>query len=287
MDEDRYARQVLLFGEEGQRRLAESKVGMVGLGGIGSQIAQGLAYLGVRQLVLIDDDHVSTSNLNRLIGAVPEDAEREASKTDVAARMVRAVLPGADVLPLDRNLRTDEAIDAIIGCPIVFGCVDGDGARLVLTELAAAFELTLIDAAAEILPGDQPDQPLRWGGRVVVARPGDFCVDCAQQIDMEIAKEELESEETRDLRRRHGYGAGYAAPAPAVVSLNGVIANLAVTEFMVMVTGLREPRRFLLYHADRGIVNERKDGRRPTCYTCGYLVGKREAANVRRYLLPG
>ncbi len=100
-------------------------------------------------------------------------------------------------------------------------------------------------------------------------------------------KEELESEETRDLRRRHAYGAGDAAPAPAVVSLNGVIANLAVTEFMVMITGPREPRRFLMYHADRGIVNDRQDPRRPTCFTCGYLFGKREAANVRRYLLPG
>jgi molybdopterin/thiamine biosynthesis adenylyltransferase len=46
MDEDRYARQVLLFGEEGQRRLGDSKVGIVGRGGMGSQIAQGLAHLG-------------------------------------------------------------------------------------------------------------------------------------------------------------------------------------------------------------------------------------------------
>ena len=76
------------------------------------------------------------------------------------------------------------------------------------------------------------------------------------------------------------------APAPAVVNVNGVVANLALTEFMVMVTGLREPRRFLLYHADRGIVNDRKDTRCPTCYTCDYLVGKREATNVRRLLLP-
>jgi hypothetical protein len=89
-------------------------------------------------------------------------------------------------------------------------------------------------------------QPLRWGGRVVVGRPSDFCLDsAAQQIDTEIAKEELESEETRDLRRRH---AG----------------------------------RFLVHHADRGIVNDRKDARRPTCSTCGHLVGQREAANVRR-----
>jgi hypothetical protein len=54
-----------------------------------------------------------------------------------------------------------------------------------------------------------------------------------------------------------------------------------------MVTEMRKPRRFLVYYADRGIVNDRKDARRPNCYTCGYLVGKREAAVVRRFLLPG
>ena len=182
-----------------------------------------------------------------LVGAVPEDAEHEASKVDVAARMVRAVLPGADVLPLARNLRTGEAIEALIGCPVVFGCVDGDGGRLVLTELAAANELTLIDAAAEIFPGDQPDQPLRWVDASCWPGLATSASIAPQQIDMEIAKEELESEETRDLRRRQGYGAGDAAPAPAVVSLNGVIASLAMTEFMVMITGLREPRPFLVY----------------------------------------
>jgi len=102
-----------------------------------------------------------------------------------------------------------------------------------------------------------------------------------------VIEEDLETDETRDFRRRHGYGAGDAAPAPAVVNVHGVVANLALTEFMLMVTGLREPRRFLVYYADRGIVNDRKGARRPTCYACGHLVGKREAANVRRFLVPG
>jgi hypothetical protein len=67
-----------------------------------------------------------------------------------------------------------------------------------------------------------------------------------------------------------------------VVNLNGVVANLGLTEFMVLVTGLRDPRRHLIYYADREVVNDRQDARRANCYTCGYLVGKREAANVKR-----
>lgn len=47
----------------------------------------------------------------------------------MAPRMIGAVLPGADVLPLAQDLRTDEAIEALFGCHFLFGCVDGDGAR--------------------------------------------------------------------------------------------------------------------------------------------------------------
>jgi threonine dehydrogenase-like Zn-dependent dehydrogenase len=282
MDEAKYSRQVLLFGEEGQRRLASSRVGIVGLGGLGSQVLQALAYLGVGHVVLIDDDRVSVSNLNRLVGASPADAEHGTLKVDVAARTFRSVQPEATATDLPVNLRTIEAMQALEKCPVVFGCVDGDGARLVLSELTAAYSLTLIDCAAEIFP---EEQPVRWGGRVVVATAGQFCLDCARQIDMDIAKEELATPGVREARRRHGYGAGDDAPAPAVVNLNGVIANLGVTEFMVMTTALRAARRFLVYHADRGIVNERQDERRPDCYTCGYLAGKREAAAMDRYVL--
>lgn len=69
----------------------------------------------------------------------------------------------------------------------------------------------------------------------------------------------------------------------AVVSLNGIIANLAVTEFLVWVTGIREPFRKRFYRGMRGIILENKDVRRGDCYNCSYLVGKREAARLHRY----
>src|SRR6266511_5683611 len=67
VDEDRYARHIPLFGAEGQERIGAASVAMVGLGGLGSQVAQQLAYLGVSRFHLMDGDVVSTSNLNRLI----------------------------------------------------------------------------------------------------------------------------------------------------------------------------------------------------------------------------
>jgi molybdopterin/thiamine biosynthesis adenylyltransferase len=277
------SRQVLAFGATGQKRIAAVHAGIIGLGGIGSQVAQALGYLGVVRFTLVDDDRVDLTNLNRLIGATPADADRQALKVDVAAQLLRAINPAVETAALARNLRTREALEALRACDVLFGCVDHDGPRLVLTELAAAYRLILIDAATEI--GKPEENPEGFGGRVVVARPGDYCLLCANQIDQRVVKWELlSSSEERAFQAAHGYGLGAAAPAPGVVvSLNGVIANLAVTEFAMLATGLREPNRMVTYKGMRGIVTRTTDEHRPDCFVCSFLVGQRDSANVFRY----
>lgn len=278
---NRYTRQILIFGEEGQRKIESAQVGIVGLGGMGSQIAQDLAYLGVLSYILIDDDYTDESNLNRTVGAFLRDAKTKALKVNIAKRHIQQINPEATVVTIPKNLRSREALEALISCPIIFGCVDGDGPRLILMELAAAYESILIDSATEVFVEDE--EVSDFGGRVVVARPGDFCLHCANQIDMEVAKQELEIPAIRELRKAHGYGLGDEVKAPSVISLNGVVANLAVTEFLAMITGIRDPHRHLTYYGLRGKMNIRQDQHRDDCYTCGYLVGSREQANIFRY----
>ena len=58
-DTDRYDRQISLFGLEGQNRIKAVRVGLVGLGGLGSHLAQQLAYLGVTRYALVDGDLAS------------------------------------------------------------------------------------------------------------------------------------------------------------------------------------------------------------------------------------
>ena len=280
--EDRNERQVLFLGAEGQEKIKKAHVAIVGLGGMGSHVAQGLAFLGVEKFVLIDDDKVSLTNLNRLIGATPEDAQKGELKTAVAEKMIHNINPNCKMCAIPKNLRSKEAIDALISSDIIFGCVDRDGSRLILMELAASYKKTYIDLATEIKPEEK--QIKEFGGRVVISRPGDFCLDCSNQLDKEIAKQELESKSVQELRVAHGYGLGEEMPAPAVVSLNGVIANLAITEFLFMITGIREPFRHITYYGLRGKVNVRDDNRRADCYICGYLVGTEEKSNIHRYI---
>ncbi len=272
-----------MFGEAGQRKIEAQEIGIVGLGGMGSHVAQVLAYLGARHIRLIDDDRIDETNLNRVVGASPADIGK--LKADVAGAHVLRILPEADVTSIPLNLRTREAFDRLRRCSSIFGCVDHDGPRLVLTEFSSAYRIPLIDAATEIFPAAE-GRPFDFGGRVVVALPGQYCLFCANQIDRELAKEELDTPENRSLRRKHGYGMASDAAAPAVCSINGIVANLAVTEFVVMTTGVREPARCLTYKGMRGVVTTTNDRGASDCYTCRCICGTGDHAGLDRFLLP-
>src|ERR1035441_5451700 len=71
MSANRNARQILAFGQVGQDLIEAQSVAIVGLGGLGAHVAQGLAYLGVKKYILIDDDVLTETNLNRTPGAFP------------------------------------------------------------------------------------------------------------------------------------------------------------------------------------------------------------------------
>src|SRR5262249_30147233 len=72
--EDIYSRQSLLFGSAGQQRLSEAKIGIIGLGGVGSLVSQWLSHLGVGHIVGIDFDYLEPTNRPRVVGATAWDA---------------------------------------------------------------------------------------------------------------------------------------------------------------------------------------------------------------------
>jgi len=148
--QDRYDRQVRLFGDDGQRRIADCTVGIVGLGGLGSHVAQQLAYLGTTTYTLVDPDVVDTSNLNRLIGATSSDASSSVPKVVVADRLIRTVQEAAEIQRIEAPIESAEAVDALGSVDVAFGCVDGDAPRLQLTDLCSRARRPYVDIASEV-----------------------------------------------------------------------------------------------------------------------------------------
>ncbi len=282
---NRFNRQERLFGHEGQKHIRKAHVCIVGLGGLGSLVTQLLARLGVGTISFIDDDIVEESNLNRLIGATSKDVSLKEHKVDVMKRLVYSIDSSIHTQPIRKELRTVEAFRSLKESTCIFGCVDNDGPRLILTELCAAYEIPYFDLASEVIRGTH----LNYGGRIFTSSNNEGCLVCYGEISTEEVQKYLESKEIREAKTTiYGINANILNDSgPSVITLNAVITGHAVMEFMVMVTGLRKPSRLLTYRGDwGGIVCQSNDAPiTPDCYYCKAVRGKGIEAKIERYII--
>lgn len=274
----RYARQELFFGKEGQRKVAKVKVALVGLGGVGSHVAQQLAYLGVRDFDLVDDDRVDGTNLNRLVGA--NDNDIGALKIEVAERWIRFIQGGAQVSLVDAGLLSRKGLDAVKESDVVFGCVDQDGVRQVLLEACCSFKKPYIDLATDV-----PDENT-FGGRLVFTGLGKGCLKCREEFDDDEIDWYFSTPEQR-REKEHIYGVNKRAlgsTGPSVIFLNGTLASLGVQEFALFVNPvLRKPFAYLEYRGNMGLLLRPPSVPTANCYFCRGLWNANANDDVYRY----
>lgn len=281
----RYDRSIRFFGVEGQAKLRKTKVTVVGVGGVGGHIVQQLALLGPRSIGVVDAEELDETNLNRYVTARAGDPIPGTPKTEIAKRLILEIDPSIEVLGVPDSLVSERAFELVKDSDFVFGSVDSEGARLVLTELCAAYRLPYIDVASDIEQGSKT----RYGGRVCSAIDGDGCLFCLGQIDLQEAQADLGGREARELREAV-YGVDIAhlnRSGPSVASINGVVASLAVTELMVTVTGIRKAHRLLTYRGNLGTVSVSLDEPRKDCFYCRGVWGTGPAADTGRYIREG
>lgn len=282
--EKRYDRSARFFGAEGQKRIRATRAVSIGAGGLACHVIQQLAYLGVGEIAIVDHEELDETNLNRYVTAAYDDPIPGTRKVDIAARLIGRVDPTIRVVPIAKPLASVEAFDALKGATVVFGCLDNEGARFVLNEFCAAYKLPYIDLASDIIQGP----PLVYGGRVAVIwnRPG--CLHCMDLLDMKDVERDLETAGQR-VQRQGIYGVDRKdldQKGPSVVSINGVVASLGVTEFMLAVTGVRLPNRVTTYYGNTGKVVVSQDAPQPDCYYCEAIHGTGDAAGLERYIGP-
>lgn len=279
---DRFDRNIRFFGADGQQRLREIRVAIVGCGGLGQHVIQQLAFLGVSTFYLIDDEELDPTNLNRYILARHDDPIPGTPKVDMGYRAIKAINPDAQVFRVPHALRSREAFQALRSAGMIVGCFDNDGARLVLNEFALAYGKLLVDLASDI----ETESGLRYGGRVTVVSNEPGCLVCMDLLDLAQAQQDLASEASRrDRARIYGVEKSDLDQAgPSVVSINGVVASLAVTEFMVAVTGIRAPKQLTTYRGNQGIVTVTQGKPPSDCYYCNTVKGSGERAGVERYI---
>ncbi len=227
-----FARQELALGTLGQSRLRQMRVGIVGLGGIGSVVSMQLAHLGVGELVLIDGDVVEASNISRIVGAVPVDAGRT-FKIEVAARYAEAL--GFTRVERHAAYLCADQEALLASCDVIISCVDRQLPRALMNRVAYRFCLPLIDLG-NVFRVDRKGLVTGDAGRVVIVGPGRPCLSCWGHIDSHALRIEALSAEERQNQEREGYIEGAIAAQPSVVAFNTFVAGAGVMEFMRLVT---------------------------------------------------
>jgi molybdopterin/thiamine biosynthesis adenylyltransferase len=257
----RFDRQIRAFGSEGQARIQSLRVGIVGLGGTGSVVAQQLAHLGVGRFLLIDPDSIESSNLNRVIGSTPQDVGR--SKVEIGSRLIKQISPLTDVRAVDGSVYSHKIARELLDTDFFFCCTDSQGSRAVLTQLAYQYRVPCIDLGVSLLA--KGGEITRITGRVQMLAPGLPCLICLNLLDSEAVRRDLQSDAER---RADPYIVGGLEPQPAVVSINSVVASFAVTMFLAAVTDMPMQSRYQIYRGDSGVVSSIVAAAQPDCVVC-------------------
>ncbi len=239
----RYARHLVMpeVGPEGQARLAQARVLVVGAGGLGSPALLYLAAAGVGTLGVVDFDEVDLSNLQRQVLHSSERVGRP--KTESAALTLRALNPDVVVVRHDEMLTTDNVARLIAGYDLVIDGTDTFETRYALNDAAVRAGTAVVHASV-----------FRFEGQLTVFRPPDGpCYRCLYPTP---PPPEL-------------------APACSVAGVLGVVPGvmglLQATEAIKLILGIGEPLigRLLLYDALDMTFQELQLARDPACPACG------------------
>ncbi len=239
---ERYSRHLLLaeVGIEGQQKLLDAKVLLLGAGGLGSPTALYLAAAGVGTLGIVDDDVVDLSNLQR---QVIHSSERiGVSKVDSAEQTITALNPDVNVEKYPVRLGPDNIVEIIEGYDIIVDGLDNFPTRYLLNDASVRLKIPVVSAAI-----------LGFEGQLSVFKPYDGpCYRCLFPVPppAELAP---------------------SCGANGVLGvLPGTMGLLQATEVIKLILGEGEPLigRLLMYDALAARVTEVKVRRDPECPIC-------------------
>ncbi|OJY56397.1 ThiF family adenylyltransferase [Thiobacillus sp. 0-1251] len=234
-----FDRQVRAFGPDIQGLLTRLHVGIVGLGGTGSPLAEQLCRLGVGHLSLFDGDRLDVTNVNRVYGSTVGDAGR--FKVEIAKEHLDKIGLGTLIDVYPEHITVEETARAVRDCDVIFGCTDKELPRAILIQLALRYCIPVFDLGVLIDSRDGKISGVH--GRVTTLLPGEACLFCRGRISAETIRVEALSDEDRQGQARDGYAPELEEPAPAVISFTSATASAAVSELLHRLTGFMGAER--------------------------------------------
>jgi len=141
---------------------------VVGAGALGNEVLKNLALFGIGNIVVVDFDRIEYSNLCRSVLFRAEDAEHKEYKAEIAAKRVKEINPGINILPISGDIGSDVGLGVIKKMDVVIGCLDNRFARALINRHCFRANKSWIDGGIENLEGN-----------VRIFKPGVNCYECS------------------------------------------------------------------------------------------------------------
>ena len=241
----RYSRHTLIpeVGEEGQLKLLDSRVLLLGAGGLGSPAALYLAAAGVGRLGIVDDDRVDASNLQRQV--MHSTGRLGEWKAESAKRTLEELNPDVEVVPYIERL-TSENVERILadGWDVIVDGADNFPTRYLINDAAVWHDIPLVHGSI-----------YRFEGQATVFKP----------------REPARATAASSRSRRRPELAPSCAEGGVLGVLPGIVGSLQASEALKLCLGIGEPLvgRLLLFDALATEFSEVKLRRDPNCPVCG------------------
>jgi len=277
------------FGDGFTKTISNLSIAIIGVGGIGSVICEGVARLGIKELLLIDPDKVEISNLNRLQGASINDVGKY--KVDVMkANLEKYFNNLIKIIVFKEDVQSEKIVMALKSVDIIIGCVDNHATRYFLNRFSIQYLIPYLDAATRIIPNEKSTSVI---GRVGVVLPSiTSCMDCSH-ITYYNSKEVYFSSAT-DIIKQQLENAGYIKEnaniiSPAVYPQNLTVSGLLLMELMNIVVAYKPLYDNVMLDYSKldeekqlasSSFNARKEDKLDSCLICDEYLGKGDSVNI-------
>ena len=233
LDGQKYERTAQAFGAGTVEFLSNLTVGIVGVSGTGSIVAEQLYRLGVKRLVLVDDDYVEERNLGRILNSTIEDARNQINKTEMLKRAYDRIGMGTEIIAVPTVVANPDAIRKLSQCDAVFGCLDSADGRMYTNRLCTFYTIPYIDMGVKLKSDNGDISEISGAVRYIV--PGEASLhSIGAYTNEQVESEALRRDDPVAYRERlnEKYIEGAQEGSPAVICVNMQIASLAVLELL-------------------------------------------------------
>ncbi len=230
------------FGSGTINLLRHLRIAVVGCSGTGSIVIEQLARLGVGHLVMVDPDVIEGKNVNRVLNTTTRQADIKISKVDALRGAVHEMGLGTKVTALPSTLFNAEAIHHVTECDILFGCMDSVDGRDLLNRIGTFYNIPYFDLGVR-LDADGKGGVNQICGTVHYLQPdGSSLLSRGVYTPEDLAAAGLRRVDPAAYEnlRREMYIKGVEEDRPAVISVNMLIAALAVSELLARIHPFRD-----------------------------------------------